>query len=81
MPLDHSKAEKWDAVCLGAAKRGGTKFTVRPYVGVCLIAFLSSCGSSDMFEPIGIGPDRDDLKRSPCACVELHQDFSAWAWG
>jgi hypothetical protein len=51
-------------------------------LAACVVtAFLSSCGSSDMFEPIGIGPERDDLKQSPCACIELPQTYVGWLRG
>ncbi len=45
------------------------------HAAVCLIvmSILSGCGTSSPSEPIGIGPDRDNLKRSPCACVEIPQ--------
>lgn len=39
---------------------------------------VSGCGNSNLLEPIGIGPGRDDLKRSPCACYELLQDYGQW---
>jgi hypothetical protein len=32
----------------------------------------SSCSSKYFLpEPVGIGPERDQLKRSPCACYEI----------
>lgn len=31
--------------------------------------------SEDMPLPAGIGPETSDLKRSPCACLEVPQDF------
>ena len=31
--------------------------------------------TEDMRPPAGIGPETSDLKRSPCACMELPQDF------
>ncbi len=40
-----------------------------------VIALLSGCSSSSMLEPVGIGPDRDELKKSPCACVEIPQVY------
>lgn len=43
-----------------------------------LAAALSGCGTSQMQEPIGIGPDRDELKQSPCACFELPQRLPGW---
>jgi hypothetical protein len=45
----------------------------------CLLALLlSGCGNANLLEPIGIGPDRDELKRSPCACYEVPLSFFAW---
>ena len=41
-----------------------------------VVLFLSACGSTKVPEPIGIGSDTDELKKSPCACIELPQDFS-----
>lgn len=41
---------------------------------------LSACSASDLLEPIGIGPDRDQLKRSPCACFEILQNYRVWAY-
>lgn len=46
---------------------------------VCVMAlFVSGCGNSNLLEPIGIGSDRDALKRSPCACYELPQNYRGW---
>jgi uncharacterized protein YceK len=39
---------------------------------------LSGCGSIFSPDPIGIGRDRDELKQSPCACDEIHQNYDAW---
>ena len=36
-----------------------------------LVAFLMACGSLYEKEPVGIGIDYSELKRSPCACVEV----------
>ncbi len=37
--------------------------------GLCIVA----CGSGSIFEPepVGIGRDYSELKKSPCACLEL----------
>ena len=45
-----------------------------------LVAFLMACGSLYEKEPVGIGPDYSELKRSPCACmeVELLPDLPEW---
>ena len=33
--------------------------------------FLMACGSLYEQEPVGIGRDYSELKKSPCACLEL----------
>lgn len=38
---------------------------------VTLCMFLNACGSIYEKEPVGIGPDISELKRSPCACMLL----------
>ena len=45
-----------------------------------LVAFLMACGSIYEKEPVGIGTDHSELKRSPCACleVELLPDLPEW---
>ena len=45
-----------------------------------LVAFLMACGSLYEQEPVGIGTDYSELKRSPCACleVELMPDLPEW---
>ena len=41
---------------------------------LCVVAVIvSGCGNTNLLEPIGIGSDRDALKRSPCACFEIPQ--------
>ena len=48
-------------------------------------AGLGACASArswgeteDMPLPAGIGPETPDLKRSPCACLEVPQDFGGF---
>lgn len=36
-----------------------------------LTIFAAACGSVYEKEPVGIGPDYSELKKSPCACLEL----------
>jgi uncharacterized lipoprotein len=36
---------------------------------------LSACASNETREPVGIGSDYDELKGSPCACVEIPMTF------
>lgn len=43
------------------------------------VLLLSACGGRSALEPVGIGSGRDDLKRSPCACYELRQNYAGWA--
>lgn len=45
-----------------------------------LTAILSACGSLYEQEPVGIGRDISELKRSPCACLllKLPKDLPAW---
>lgn len=38
-------------------------------LAVC--AAVAACGSIFEYEPVGIGPDISELKRSPCACMQL----------
>ena len=38
-----------------------------------LIALAAACGSVYEKEPVGIGPDYSELKKSPCACLELEK--------
>jgi len=40
-------------------------------IGLVVIAFLVACGSIYEKEPVGIGTDFSELKKSPCACLEL----------
>lgn len=48
------------------------------YLIVLVPLVLSGCGSIFTPEPISIGRDRDELKQSPCACLEIRQDYAAW---
>ena len=47
-------------------------------IGFC--ALLNACGSIYEKEPVGIGPDISELKRSPCACLllKLPADLPEW---
>ena len=46
--------------------------------GFCVV--LNACGSIYEKEPVGIGPDISELKRSPCACMllKLPADLPDW---
>ena len=47
---------------------------LRLWAGVVLIAAVAVLpGCSDSLAPRGIGSAADDLKRSPCACLEVPQ--------
>lgn len=45
-----------------------------------LAVLLMACGSLYEKEPVGIGTDYSELKRSPCACleVELMPELPEW---
>ena len=40
-------------------------------LAVLSIVVLTACGSLYEKEPVGIGKDYSELKKSPCACLEL----------
>ena len=56
------------------------KFLVKTFCVVGLCAVLNACGSIYEKEPVGIGPDISELKRSPCACMllKLPADLPDW---
>ena len=41
---------------------------------------LAACGSVYEKEPVGIGPDWSELKKSPCACLQLEKAPALPAW-
>ena len=41
---------------------------------------LSACGSIYEKEPVGIGPEYSELKKSPCACLELKKAPEVPEW-
>lgn len=47
-------------------------------IGLCMA--LNACDSIYEKEPVGIGPDISELKRSPCACMllKLPADLPDW---
>ncbi|HIJ63196.1 MAG TPA: hypothetical protein HPQ04_10940 [Rhodospirillaceae bacterium] len=46
-------------------------------VGAALaVALLTGCGSAQAPEPVGIGSERHELKRSPCGCFEIRRPAS-----
>lgn len=52
---------------------------MKPILAALVVLLLASCAGSDMIEPVGIGSGRDDLKRSPCACMPVPQDYASWS--
>lgn len=39
---------------------------------VCLSIVVAACGNTIFSKaPVGIGPEYSELKKSPCACLEL----------
>lgn len=56
------------------------KIIGRMFFMIALCAVLNSCGSIYEKEPIGIGRDISELKRSPCACMllKLPADLPEW---
>lgn len=41
---------------------------------------LVACGSVYEKEPVGIGPEYAELKKSPCACLQLKRAPELPAW-
>ena len=41
---------------------------------------LAACGSVYEKEPVGIGADWSELKRSPCACLKLEKAPALPVW-
>ncbi len=41
---------------------------------------LVACGSVYEKETVGIGPDYSELKKSPCACLQLEKAPALPAW-
>ena len=44
------------------------------------VLLLSSCGSYYEPEPVGVGKDVNELKLSPCACLEVELDKTLPEW-
>lgn len=47
------------------------------FVILIILGALSGC--SNMEKPVGIGSGRDDMKKSPCACLDIY-DFKKGGW-
>jgi hypothetical protein len=51
--------------------------------GLMVVALLlggceSWVGSEEVPPPVGIGGELNQLKRSPCTCLELPQQYNSW---
>ncbi len=45
-----------------------------------MIAVVAACGSVYEQEPVGIGADYSELKKSPCACLEIEKTPALPSW-
>ena len=52
-------------------ERGFNMKNILVFSMLVLAAVLMACGSLYEKEPVGIGIDYSELKRSPCACLEV----------
>ncbi len=43
-----------------------------------LLVILAACGTTKSPDPVGVGRDVNEYKKSPCACNEIPQNFSDW---
>ncbi len=46
----------------------------------CAVVILAACGSIYEKAPVGIGPEYSELKKSPCACLELKKSPKLPEW-
>jgi hypothetical protein len=57
-------------------------FILRIIGAIVLVMSLNACsslyGGVESPDPVGIGTDPEELKRSPCACNEVPQDYNTW---
>ena len=53
---------------------------VKIILGFLFVTFLTSCSSIYEKEPVGIGGDINELKRSPCACMLLETPKNLPDW-
>jgi hypothetical protein len=57
-------------------------FIFRIMGAIALVMLLNACstlyGGIESPDPVGIGRDSEELKRSPCACSEVPQNYNAW---
>ena len=47
---------------------------------IFMLLVLGACGSYYEPEPVGIGKDVNELKMSPCACIEVELDKTLPEW-
>lgn len=45
-----------------------------------LVALIAACGSVYEKEPVGIGADYSELKKSPCACLQIEKAPALPSW-
>ena len=45
-----------------------------------MVAFVAVCGSVYEKEPVGIGADYSELKKSPCACLQIEKMPQVPSW-
>ncbi len=45
-----------------------------------MIAVVAACGSVYEREPVGIGADYSELKKSPCACLQIEKAPALPSW-
>ncbi len=45
-----------------------------------LVALIVACGSVYEKEPVGIGADYSELKKSPCACLQIEKAPALPSW-
>jgi hypothetical protein len=57
-------------------------FIFRTISAMVILVTMTACsslyGSKESPDPVGIGTDPEELKRSPCACAEVPQDYRPW---
>ena len=57
-------------------------FIFRTISAMVILMTMTACsslyGSKESPDPVGIGNDPEELKRSPCACAEVPQEYRSW---
>ena len=49
----------------------GNKAMLKKIMLLIVVSLVSACGSYYEPEPVGVGKDVNELKLSPCACLEV----------